>query len=349
MKQLAYVAATVVLTACTAALGNDTMATLGAGGLVFVQSPDVRMLSEDLYVSPDEVRVRYEFRNDGQADASTLVAFPLPDITGSPDFMVDVPSEDAANVFGFETKYNGEAVEAELHQYVFAENIEYTDFLTDLGVPLLPFADATLAAVNALSEADQQELFHRGLVIPMESYSSENGKAEIVSTEWQPVWTLKSTYSWEAHFPVGETVVVEHRYKPSVGGTVAVTFMSEDTEDNHPLADAQSKYCVDENLFAAVQRSQASPDEAWSAPYLEQWIQYIWSTGANWRGPIDKFRLVVDKGDPKNLVSFCWDGEIKKIAPTQFEATATDFFPPIDREFEIMLLRYNEPVPEATN
>ena len=50
------------------------------------------------------------------------------------------------------------------------------------------------------------------------------------------------------------------------------------------------------------------------------------TTGANWAGPIKHFRMVVDKGAPENLVSFCGDG-IKKISPTEFEVYQQDFVP----------------------
>ena len=36
------------------------------------------------------------------------------------------------------------------------------------------------------------------------------------------------------------------------------------------------------------------------------------------RSPIGRFRLVVDKGAPGNLVSFCGEG-VRKISPTRFE------------------------------
>ena len=50
------------------------------------------------------------------------------------------------------------------------------------------------------------------------------------------------------------------------------------------------------------------------------------TTGANWRSPIGSFRLVVDKGKPGNLVSFCETG-IKKIGPTQFEVRHSNWKP----------------------
>jgi hypothetical protein len=69
--------------------------------------------------------------------------------------------------------------------------------------------------------------------------------------------------------------------------------------------------------------------------YTEQWISYILTTGANWFGPIKKFTLTVDKGEPDSIVSFCGDG-VKKTGPTTFEMTKTDFYP--DKDLDILLL-----------
>ena len=89
------------------AMANDTMSQLGTGGLIFLTSGKVAMQSEDLFISMDEVRVAYEFRNDGETDETALVAFPLPDITGSGDFMVSIPTSSTDNIFGFTTTFNG--------------------------------------------------------------------------------------------------------------------------------------------------------------------------------------------------------------------------------------------------
>ena len=55
-------------------------------------------------------------------------------------------------------------------------------------------------------------------------------------------------------------------------------------------------------------------------------------------GPIGNFRLVVDKGDANNLVSFCSDG-VKKIGPTQFEMRKSDFTP--ERNLYVLILKRN--------
>ena len=67
----------------TEAIADDSSATLGAGGLELTKAADIRMAAEDLYLSPNAVKLRYEFTNDGPKDVDTVVAFPLPDIDTS--------------------------------------------------------------------------------------------------------------------------------------------------------------------------------------------------------------------------------------------------------------------------
>ena len=47
-------------------------------------------------------------------------------------------------------------------------------------------------------------------------------------------------------------------------------------------------------------------------------LGYILTTGANWAKPIENFKLTIER-DKGELVSFCWDGKVNKISPTQFE------------------------------
>ncbi|HEV7717628.1 MAG TPA: DUF4424 domain-containing protein [Arsenicitalea sp.] len=318
-------------------LANDTMAQLGAGGLVFITTQDIQMASEDLSVSPEQVKVVYQFKNTGKADQHVLVAFPMPDITGDGDFMVSIPTEDPANIFGFKTIFNGKPVEAELHQYAFAVGIDQTAYLRSLNVPLAPFGEATQKAVNALPDAEHKKMIQLGMVIPME-YDAGQGQ----QTDYTPIWTLKSTYSWIADFPAGQTVDAVHTYTPSVGGTTGVTFLTPPNADENRAADYARKYCTDDNFINAVKKTQADPADPYSAPYTESWISYIWSTGANWSGAIGKFHLTVDKGSPDNLVSFCGK-DVKKTGPTTFEMNATDFYPPYGQELEILILKRNPP------
>ena len=338
MRPLLIVA---LLLSAAPAIANDTTSQLGTGGLMFVTNENVSMDSEDLSISPTKVDVVYHFTNKGDADDHVLVAFPLPDITGDGDFMVAIPNEDPDNLFGFTTTFDGKPLKSELHQYAFAVGVDQTGLLKSLNVPLAPFGEATISALNALSDEDHQKLLHLGMVIPM---TYDNGDGE--KTDYTPIWTLKSTYTWEADFPAGKTVEVKHSYTPSVGGTVATTFLqppADATDEDRPKI-YKDKYCTDDNLIKTLKASLTDKSSLYSAPYYEQWISYIWSTGANWSGPIGKFHLTIDKGDTKDLISFCWDGKVQKTGPTTFEMSADDWYPPYNHELEILLLHRQDPV-----
>ena len=67
---------------------DDNTATLGAGGLALEKTDKIALVSEDLYLSPTAVKVAYRFCDLTNADQETIVAFPMPDVTGSVDMTV---------------------------------------------------------------------------------------------------------------------------------------------------------------------------------------------------------------------------------------------------------------------
>lgn len=313
------------------ALGNDTSAVIASGGLEFITHDAIVMESEDLFISREEIRVTYRFRNDSDTDQNVLVAFPMPEIV--PDFYspVSFPTGPADNLFQFETSFNGEPVEATLHEYAYAFGVDRTKVLKQLGLPIVPILDETPGAVEALDDETKAELLHLGMIQP-EEYDDGSGW----QTHYYPSWSYRATYTWEATFPAGETVTVEHRYVPSVGGTVGVSFLGEPYDGYDPAAEYATKYCTDEDFLSAVRATLKSPDEPYSAPFFESWLSYILTTGGNWAGgSIEKFRLVVDKGSEDNLVSFCGEG-VRKIGPTTFEMVQTDFWP--QKDLNILIL-----------
>ncbi|MEO9297640.1 DUF4424 domain-containing protein [Devosia alba] len=329
MKSFGVIAA--VLAAALPALGNDTSAVLTTGGLEFVTNPDIVMASEELFISTDEIRVVYQFRNDGAEDQSVLVAFPMPDIVPSIYSPVAFPQGPDDNLFEFTTTFDGRPVEATLHEYAYALGVDRTKVLRQLELPLVPISAAASAATDALGDETRGQLLHLGLLTPDE-YDDGSG----MTTHYFPAWTYRATYTWEASFPAGQTVEVVHSYRPSVGGTVGVSFLSEATDGYDPARDYAEKYCTDAGFVSAVRKTLVNPDEPWSAPFSESWISYILTTGGNWGGNgIEKFRLVIDKGDPKNLVSFCGEG-VRKIGPTTFEMVKENFWP--QQELSILIL-----------
>src|SRR5262249_41355480 len=89
---------------------NDTAAELAIGGLKFARTANVAMESEQLNISLDQVRIRYQFRSSATEPVSLTVAFPLPDIDLSAGETLAFPSGDPANFVDFSTKIDGEAV-----------------------------------------------------------------------------------------------------------------------------------------------------------------------------------------------------------------------------------------------
>ncbi len=334
----------VLLFSIISALANDSLAEMNTGGLVFVYSPNVEMVSEELYVSTKEIRVDYIFRNNSEKDIRSIVAFPMPDITGDPYGEVAIPFPDEDNFLGFSVRINGQPVEVKLQQRVFALEIDQTDLLIEANIPLMPFALETTKRLELLpaSSQDRQndnqvtldKLVFLGLV---ENEVWDDGSG--VKNYPVPIWTLKSTYWWEMSFPANAEISVSHKYIPSVGGTTATFLINPDGSKGESYDEYVKRYCVDKTFISAVKRGFANNTSEYMAPFFENYISYILKTAQNWYGNIDNFRLVVDKGSTRNLVSFCGEN-VKKIGPTTFEMRVEDFYP--ENDLNILILVRNE-------
>ena len=122
-------------------IANDTAAVLTTGGLEFIAHGEIAMEREELFISKEEIRVTYTFRNDSDVDHHLLVAFPMPDIVPNHWSPVAFPEGPADNLFQFETTFNGEPVEATLHEYAYAAGVDRTKLLQKLGIPIVAIVD----------------------------------------------------------------------------------------------------------------------------------------------------------------------------------------------------------------
>jgi Domain of unknown function (DUF4424) len=323
-----------LLTACAAApaLANDTSAELATGGLLFVQNDNVQMRSEDLTISVKEVYVRYRFYNKAASDVTVLVAFPMPDVRiEEQDQNIALPTQDPVNILAFATTVNGKPVKTQVEQHVFAAGIDRTQLLVSLGIPLAPHLAATNEALDRLPRDRWDELIRLGLG-EIEQYDVGKGMMKHLSARW----SLRTTFYWEQTFPAKAETVVEHRYRPSVGGSVQTSLGSPFAVKEAWYDDYKRKYCLDSDFYASVERLRKAAKSEFGPPYSEQRIDYILRTGANWSGPIGQFHLTVDKGEASSLVSFCGPGA-KKTGDTKFEMTKTDFSP--DGDLAVLILK----------
>lgn len=292
------------------AIANDSVATLGTGGLVLQRSGDIAMAEEKLYISASRVTVDYVFYNRSDADIAGYVAVPMPDLTpgiyatGS-DFAM--PDRDADNFMKFAVTVDGVKVEPALDLRAFAGPLDVTEALRAAGVPLNPVRPEAGQAIAALAEDRRAALVEMGAVTP----------------DGDPNWTFKSTYYWRQTFKANADTLVHHDYEPGTGMWFYDPSMLKDTS-------LTALYCIDKGTARALSK----PPEGRSFAIAHD-IRYVLMTGNNWAGPIGKFELTVDKLDPEAVVSFCMDG-VKKISPTQFRVERENFTP--ERDLAVLVV-----------
>jgi Domain of unknown function (DUF4424) len=129
-------------------------------------------------------------------------------------------------------------------------------------------------------------------------------------------------FYWQQIFPAGKVVSIKHVYRPR-GGFI---FPSEEYWD-----EIAQEYCIDAKSLKSVKKSlRERVGEA-------SQVHYILKTGANWAGPIAKFRLTIRKEPPYQMVFLCADGVRRQDSQT-FVVEKTNFVPRSD--LKIIFLRF---------
>ena len=315
------------------AAANDGFMGLPAGGLTLQKSEAIAMLEEDLFLSLDEVRVDYVFRNDSPAPVTAQIGFPMPGLPVAVNFDAADTGYDMSDVkdlelLKFQTRVEGKPVTSRpvVRAFVFPEFKEgdkqdrfrftnatdITAELTGAGVPLTFDAAAIKAAYARLPAAKKADWQKRGVYTKEADYEV-------------PGWFLSTIFVRDQTFAPGQNVRVQHRYKPFPAGFVMVS--------NHFAYDRQLAVdaCVDKPTGRAIERI-LKPQNGGTG-YV---IDYVVTTANTWKGPIGRFRMTVDKGNAKNIVSFCGDG-VKKTGPTTFTLERRNYRP--QREIKVLVVK----------
>lgn len=310
----------------SASRANDSEAETALGGLTLKKSDSLRMDSEDLFISRDRVRVKYRFTNTSDAPVETLVAFPLPDIP--PDDGENASYWSNPSDLKFRTTVDGEPISFEIVQQAIFKGKDVSERLAALKIPLNRLDQNFGAAVDRVPKAERDRLIADGLL-------RDDGAGD--NHFYMSQWSLRTSVTRRQTFPAKTTVAVEHEYAPLAGGSVAGALYASQ-RDNKYFKETQRKYCIEKNWLTSFD-VRAKGKNGVDAPYSEIWLGYVLKTGANWKGPIGDFRLVVDKGKPDSLVSFCADG-VRKISATQFETRHVNFTPA--RDLDILIVDWRQ-------
>jgi hypothetical protein len=324
MKRLiAIIALTAIAPGASA---NDSSAAVGVGGLELTRNDAISMDSEDLFISRRLVKVKYRFTNRSAKDIETLVSFPLPSIPwGISPYLSEQGYPDWKDL-RFSTKVDGKAVPLGRVDRVEVNGKDVSMRLKQFGWPTDYWNNYEfMETLASLPEKQKAAALKEGLL------RRSKDDPQIV----EPAWQLATHITRTQLFPAGKTIMVEHQYIPVAGGSVGGALVAEYRKNpDSQFSDYAKQYCIDKTFLSSFDKAHAAKQRAFDAkgddysgiPHMEHWISYILKSGANWKGPIKNFRLVVDKEKPSNLLSFCGTG-LKKIGPTQFEMRKTNFEP----------------------
>jgi hypothetical protein len=323
------------MTFCAAApaAGDDSAASIAAGGLVPRRETRIVMAKEVLRISPDKVVVDYDFRNDTNEDVTTEVAFPIPPYGYGPDG----PAISSASFSDFKLMVNGQSVAFQTEAKATLNGKDVTAILTADGIDIQSFGhlrepdpastQTQTPDVARLPKAEQQRLQQLGL------YDAEDG--------WG-LWTVQLQYHWTQTFPAHSTVHIRHEYTPVEGDEM----MPVDTFKNALAGTGQLQpgeaddvkllngFCSDASfLRGAVARLDALDPQTGQFATPE-WVDFILTSANTWKQPIEDFTLIVERGTPRQgmgprYVNFCSprNAAVIKLDANTFQVHLTNFVP----------------------
>lgn len=332
VRRSGAVTAAIVLTFSVLCTANDTLATLGAGGLVPVRSSEIVMESEDLEVSTHKIVVRYTFRNDSTKDIDAVVAFPLPDLAGGSLYYdpINLPYQDDPNFVGFEVTSGGKRIETSLQtRALLTRERDITERLHSVGLPPSVLLEPLNYALLKLSPEQRGQLEKDELIVPGEfnpPLRSAGNKG------WWASWAMRSQFYWTQHFPANSTVELLQSYSPVVGGSY-ITANYDGSESIRPYCGGPDEL----HRVVSIKRNHHRKGDS-DIDLFERRIDYVLTTANNWNGPIGHFRLSVVTG-PDDILVTCMPG-LKQVNPTRYEMVRSNFRP--DRDLKLLILQENK-------
>ena len=186
MKQKALI---LLLLLAGAAHANDSTGTVSTSGIKYLKNPHIDMQSEDLYISENQIRVHYRFKNTSSQDIIETVLFPLPIVPAFIDYDF---ADTKGLVDSFRIYADGKPVRPQAHVRAYFErrNGSLVDVTADL-------------KKCGLSD---QELMHPwtqeqdGEKIDSKIRACRSAKVQSMlpkQTDELPDWSAQIVYSWK--------------------------------------------------------------------------------------------------------------------------------------------------------
>ena len=296
---------------CLPLHADDGASSISAGGLVATREPRITMAKEVLAISLKHVVVDYDFRNDTDAPVTTEIAFPIPGYDSGPE----ETDPARAGFDDFKLFIGGKP-------YAFQTEIKATVKGKDVS-GLLRGDHIDIATFGHEDDQDRsRDLKHLSPAQVKELVAA--GAYRLDGNDPSPDWTVEKRYHWTQTFPAGSTVHIRHEYSPVDGAQLIPTDLLAPGHKVEP----DEKYAVEDMTSmcpspAAMQALGAKKNGI----VVANWVDFILTTANSWKQPIEDFTLIVERTDPKDTVSFCWDGPVTKLDANRFQAHTVNLVP----------------------
>ena len=287
---------------------NDSSSCIGMGGLVFQKNAKIKMLSEELKISPDLIKVDYVYHNVSDEDIELLVAFPIPNLemehfhSGR-----DFPQ---SNWWNFKTLVNGNEIE----WFPFDPNEKIKGWMEYPKSFKKFMIDKSIKKFNPFIDDD------------LNCSITENNPDNYLSI----VRVQK--------FTANKKVKVQHSYSPTLGGgipnyntlTMKNALLEKDRDESEKKMDKSWLKCIDKksaiHQLHLMDNKYEPEDLEWGQKMVNyDEVGYILKTGNNWNGPIEKFKLEIT-GSPPIIIQTCFKG-LKKVSDNKYVFEAENYVP----------------------
>ncbi|WP_295709244.1 DUF4424 family protein [uncultured Neisseria sp.] len=307
MKQKALI---LLLLLAGAAHANDSTGTVSTSGIKYLKNPHIDMQSEDLYISENQIRVHYRFKNTSSQDIIETVLFPLPIVPAFIDYDF---ADTKGLVDSFRIYADGKPVRPQTHVRAYFERSNGS--LVDVTADLKKCGLSDQELMHPWTKNKDAEKLNKKI----RTCSSPKIKSLLPASESNIVgwtsWSAQIIYSWKQTFKANAVTEIKHQYTPLVGGSFLPSLKAKDSK---AFID---EYCMDENFLNNFKNVKEEK--------VYHHLGYILTTGANWAKPIGKFTLTIDR-EPNTVISLCWDKSLRKVGPNRFQAVKENFLPKKD-------------------
>jgi len=360
-------AAALGLAASLSALGDDSAASIAAGGLVPRRETRIVMAKEVLRISLKKIVVDYDFRNDSDQAVTTEVAFPVPSYENG------FPEEDIAgqSFQDFRLWVNGKPVNYQSQATATLKGKDVTGILSANHIDIATFGHfVEVEGSDHASQPVSRDLSR----LPMQNrdnlVSAGLFNGDGPDDDQEGLWTVHLQYHWTQTFPAHSIIHIRHEYSPSIGFfPISLGAIELALQPTYPVRRPISEYsaeltqirgfCPDEPFLLGAKSmavaNYPSGDEDSGAAELS-WVDFILTTANTWHRPIEDFTLILERPQPeqggKTLVSFCSpaNGKVEKLDADHFQVHLTKFVP--TSELHIGFFEIAPPAldyPSATN